>query len=320
MHKEKRVLGCIMGMALLVLGTGGTAAAQDFPTRPIELYVGYAAGGATDMLVRAVANYGAKYVGQQLIPVNKPGASGTIASQSVASAKPDGYTLLMGGGSETTSAAHFRQLPFHPLDDFEPIIRFIRLPIVLNVKKESPWKTFKDFLTDVKANPGKYSYATSGIGSHYHAAMVVLERQTGINMRHVPFKGGAENLSALLGSHVDMAVSSPDEAASLVEAGMVRQLAHFSDSRSPMAPSVPTMRELGYNIYVENMKGLMAPKGTPKSVVRKLHDGFRKLVDDPGFKDSLAKLKMEMAYLNSDDFGKAMRSMFDQIGESVKKK
>jgi tripartite-type tricarboxylate transporter receptor subunit TctC len=320
MQRRMRILGCIMGAVLMVLGATGIVWAQDFPTHPIELYIGYAAGGTTDLLGRAVANYGGKYIGQTVIPVNKPGASGTIASQYVATAKPDGYTLLMGGGSETTSAGHFQKLPFHPLNDFEPVIRFVQMPIGLNVKADSPWKTMKDFMAAAKANPGKYSVAVSGVGTHYHAVILVLEQETGIKLRHVPFNGESENLSALLGGHVDMAVAAPEAAAPLIEAGMVRQLGHFSDTRTSLVPNIPTMRELGYNIYIENMKGLMVPKGTPKPIIQKLHDSFRKLVDDPDYKASLLKLKMQGAYLNSEDFGKAMRSMYDQIGASLKKK
>jgi len=324
MRERGGVRGVCLPVGVLVatlLGAGlpSLAEAQEFPTRPIEIYVGYAAGGATDLLARAVANQGARHVGQPLIAVNKPGAAGTIASQAVAAAKPDGYTLLMGGGSETTSAGHFRQLPFHPVNDFEPIIRFIRLPIMINVSKESPWRTIQELVANAKANPGKYSYASSGIGSHYHAAMIVLEKQAGITFRHVPFKGGAETLTALIGAHVDVAISSPDEAFALIEAGKVRPLAHFSDTRSPMAPNVPTLKEVGYNIYVENMKGIMAPKGTPKPIIQKLHDSLRKLTDDASFKEALAKLNMEMAYLNSEDFGKAMLFMYNQIGDSLKK-
>ncbi len=128
-----------------------------------------------------------------------------------------------------------------------------------------------------------------------------------------------ETLSALLGGHVDVALSSPDEAVALVEAGTIRQLGQFSRTRTPMAPSIPSMAELGYKIYMEGIKGLMAPKGTPKPVIRKLHDGFHKTMEDPGFKSAVAKLRLEMAYLNEEDYGEALRSMYGQIGASLKK-
>lgn len=306
-------------ISLIVLGMGGWAWAQDFPTRPVEVIVGFAPGGGTDLTARAVANHAAKYFGQPFIVVNKAGASGTIASQYVATAKPDGYTLLTAGGSETTTAGHFRKLPFHPLNDFEPVICIVGQQIGLSVKTDSPWKTIQEFIADAKKNPEKYSYATSGIGSLYHAAVLVLEKNTGIKLRHVPFKGGAETLSALLGGHVDVAISAPDEAYALIEGGRVRSLVTFSGKRSKLIPNVPTLKEVGYDFFMENMKGLVTPRGTPKPITLKIHDGVKKMMnEDAGFKDSLDKVKLEMNYMSSDDFGKALRFMYDQIGGALK--
>ncbi|MGA2956136.1 MAG: tripartite tricarboxylate transporter substrate binding protein [Thermodesulfobacteriota bacterium] len=306
-------------VSLIVLGMGGWAGAQDFPTRPVEVIVGFAPGGGTDLTARAVANYATKYFGQPFIVVNKAGASGTIASQYVATAKPDGYTLLTAGGSETTTAGHFRKLPFHPLNDFEPVICIVGQQIGLSVKTDSPWKTIQEFIADAKKNPEKYSYATSGIGSLYHAAVLVLEKNTGIRLRHVPFKGGAETLSALLGGHVDVAISAPDEAYALIEGGRVRSLVTFSGKRSKLIPNVPTLKEVGYDFFMENMKGLVAPKGTPKPIILKIHDGVKKMMnEDAGFKDSLDKVKLEINYMSSEDFGKALRFMYDQIGGALK--
>ena len=306
-------------ISLIMLGMGGWAGAQDFPTRPVEVIVGFAPGGGTDLTARAVANHATKYFGQPFIVVNKAGASGTIASQYVATAKPDGYTLLTAGGSETTTAGHFRKLPFHPLNDFEPVICIVGQQIGLSVKTDSPWKTIQEFIADAQKNPEKYSYATSGIGSLYHAAVLVLEKNTGIKLRHVPFKGGAETLSALLGGHVDVAISAPDEAYALIEGGRVRSLVTFSGRRSKLIPNVPTLKEVGYDFFMENMKGLVAPKGTPKPIILKIHDGVKKMMtEDAGFKDSLDKVKLEMNYMSSEDFGKALRFMYDQIGGALK--
>jgi tripartite-type tricarboxylate transporter receptor subunit TctC len=305
---------------LVAFGLWGIAGAQDFPTRPVEIIVGFAPGGGTDLTARAIANHAPKYFGQPFIVVNKAGAAGTIASQYVATAKPDGYTLLTGGGSETTTAGHFRKLPFHPLNDFDPVICVVGQQIGFSVRADSPWKTIQEFLADAKQNPEKYSYASSGMGSLYHAAVIVLEKRTGIKLRHVPFKGGAETLSALLGGHVDIAISAPDEAYPLVESGRVRPLVTFSAKRSQLIPSVPTLKEVGYDFFMENMKGLMAPKGTPKPIIQKLHDGINKMMtEDAGFQDSLNKVKLEMNYMSSEDFGKALKFMYDQIGEGLKK-
>jgi len=304
---------------LWVFGSWATSEAQDFPTRPIDVLVGFAPGGGTDLTARAVATHGGKYIGQPFVVVNKAGAAGTIASQYVASAKPDGYTLLVAGGSETTSVGHFRKLPYHPISDFEPIICLVRQDIGLSVKADSPWKTIQDFLVDAKKNPEKYSYASSGIGGLYHSAGLVLEKMAGVTLRHVPFKGGAETLSALLGGHVDVAISAPDEAFALIESAKIRSLVVFGANRSPLIPNVPTMRDAGYDFYMGNMKGLVAPKGTPKEIVAKLHDSLKRMTEDPGFKESLEKVKLELYYMNSEDFGKAMKFMYDLIGEAVKK-
>jgi tripartite-type tricarboxylate transporter receptor subunit TctC len=318
---RKRIFYLLLGFlaSSVAFGIWGTARAQDFPTRPVEIIVGFAPGGGTDLTARAVATHGGKYIGQPFVVVNKAGAAGTIASQYVASAKPDGYTLLVAGGSETTSVGHFRKLPYHPINDFEPVICLVRQDIGLSVKADSPWKTIRDFLADAKKNPEKYSYASSGIGGLYHSAGLVLEKMAGVTLRHVPFKGGAETLSALLGGHVDVAISAPDEAFALIESGKIRSLVVFGAKRSPLIVNVPTMQEVGYNFYMGNMKGLVAPKGTPKEIVAKLHDSLKRMTEDPGFKESLEKVKLELYYMNSEDFGKAMKFMYDLIGEAVKK-
>jgi tripartite-type tricarboxylate transporter receptor subunit TctC len=252
------------------------------------------------------------------VVINKPGASGIIGAQYVASAKPDGYTLLVAGGSETVSTPHFRTIPFSPVDDFEPIIRFMIERLNFYVKADSPWKTFQDFVADAKKNPDKYSYATAGVGGLHHATMMVAEKRAGIKLNHVPYKGGAETLAALAGGHVQVAMASPNEAFALVEGGRVRPLATASITRSPTEPNTPTLRELGYDVYLENQKGFVFPKGTPKPIVQRLHDSLKKVFDDTQFKANADKLKLELSYLNPEEFRKALKAMFVQIGESVK--
>jgi tripartite-type tricarboxylate transporter receptor subunit TctC len=149
--------------------------------------------------------------------------------------------------------------------------------------------------------------------------MIVAAKRAGFSMTHVPYKGGAETLAALAGGHVAVAMASPNEAYALVEGGRVRPLATASIQRSPTEPNTPTLRELGYDVYLENQKGFVAPKGTPKAIVEKLHDSLKKIFDDPQFKANADKLKLELSYLNPEEFRKAMKAMFVQIGESVKK-
>jgi len=295
------------------------SSAQEYPTKPIEVVVAYPPGGGTDMTARAVADVAQKYVGQPLVVLNKPGATGTIGTQYVVSAKADGYTLLVAGGSETVSLPHFKSLPYNPVDDFEPIIRITVERFGFYVKSDAPWKSMHEFVAEAKKNPEKFSYATSGIGGIHHAAVMVLEKRTGIRLNHVPNKGGAETLAAVAGGHVDIAMAAPNEAYALVQGGRVRALALVSGNRSATEPNTPTLKELGYDVVIENQKGFVFPKATPKAVVQKLHDGLRKVFDDPQFKANADKLKLELAYLGPEDFRKALRAMYDQIGESVKK-
>jgi len=295
------------------------SSAQEYPTKPIEVVVAYPPGGGTDMTARAVADVARKYVGQPLVVLNKPGATGTIGTQYVVSSKADGYTLLVAGGSETVSLPHFKSLPYNPVDDFEPIIRITVERFGFYVKSDAPWKSMHDFVADAKKNPEKFSYATSGIGGIHHAAVMVLEKRTGIRLNHVPNKGGAETLAAVAGGHVDVAMAAPNEAYALVQGGRVRALALVSGNRSATEPNTPTLKELGYDVVIENQKGFVFPKGTPKAVVQKLHDGLRNVFDDPQFKANADKLKLELAYLGPEDFRKALRAMYDQIGESVRK-
>ena len=315
--------GCKRGWILLaawaILIGASPVGAQEYPSKPIEVVVGAAPGGGTDMIARAVADVAPKYVGQPLVVVNKVGAAMTIAAQYVASAKPDGYTLNVAGGSETVAVPHFRSLPFDPLNDFEPVIRFIIERVGFYVQADSPWKSMKDFVADAKQNPDKYSYAHAGVGGIHHATMLAVEKRAGIRLTAVPHKGGAENLAALAGGHVNMAVASPNEAYALVQAGRVRPLANASLKRSATEPDTPTLREVGIDVYIENQKGFVFPKGTPAPIVQKLHDSLRKVFDDPQFKANADKLKLELAYLNGEDFRKALKAMYDQIGEAVKK-
>jgi tripartite-type tricarboxylate transporter receptor subunit TctC len=303
----------------MLLAAAVPVAAQDYPSKPIEVIVGFAPGGGTDMIARTVADAAQTYVGQPLVVVNKPGASGIIGAQYVASAKPDGYTLLVAGGSETVSTPHFRSIPFSPVEDFEPVIRFMIERLNFYVRTDSPWKTFQDLVADAKKNPDKYSYATAGVGGLHYSTMIVAAKRAGFSMTHVPYKGGAETLAALAGGHVDVAMASPNESFALVQGGRVRPLATASIQRSPTEPNTPTLRELGYDVYLENQKGFVLPKGTPKPIVQKLHDSLKKVFDDARFKANAEKLKLELSYLDPEEFRKAMKAMYTQIGESVKK-
>jgi tripartite-type tricarboxylate transporter receptor subunit TctC len=309
---------CIVSIVFFVFGIFGIANADDFPSKPIKVLVGFSPGGTTDLIARAVAGVAPEFLGQSLVVINKPGASGTIAAKEVANAKPDGYTLMIAGGSETVSVGHFKKLPYHPINAFAPITRFVRARMLINCKSDAPWKTFQEFVADAKKNPGKYKYASSGHGGIYHAALLAMCDRAGIKMKHIPYKGGAPGLAALMGGHVDLAVASDAEAWPLVQGGKIRSLALTSLDRSPIMKDVPTLKELGYDVYLENQKGFVAPAKTPRERIMLMNDAFKKTYDHPAFQKLADKLKLELGYLGPDDFKKSLQDMYNQIGEVLK--
>ena len=317
MRSTKQIL-CLISTVFFLFGILSIASAEDFPSRPIKVIVGFSPGGTTDLIARAVAGVAPEFLGQALVVINKPGASGTIAAKEVANAKPDGYTLMIAGGSETVSVGHFKKLPYHPIDSFSPIIRFVRARMLLNVNANAPWKTFQEFVADAKKNPGKYKYASSGHGGIYHAALMAMCDRAGIKMKHVPYKGGAPGLAALMGGHVDMAVASDAEAWPLVEGGKIRTLALTSNDRSPIMKDVPTLKELGYDVFLENQKGFVAPANTPKERIQFLHEAFKKVYEHKAFVQLCGRLKLELGYLGPDEFRKSLQDMYNQIGAVLK--
>jgi len=317
MRFSKQII-CLIFIVFLVFGIFCIAYADDFPSKPIKVMVGFSPGGTTDLIARAVAGVAPEFLGQSLVVINKPGASGTIAAKEVANAKPDGYTLMIAGGSETVSVGHFKKLPYHPIDDFAPITRFVRARMLINCKSDAPWETFQEFVEDAKKNPGKYTYASSGHGGIYHAALLAMCDRAGIKMKHIPYKGGAPGLAALMGGHVDLAVASDAEAWPLVQGGKIRSLALTSLDRSPIMKDVPTLKELGYDVYLENQKGFVAPAKTPGERILLLNDAFKKTYDHPAFQQLADKLKLELGYLGPDDFKKSLQDMYNQIGEVLK--
>jgi len=188
----------------------------------------------------------------------------------------------------------------------------------VTVRADSQWKTMKELIQYIKSNPKKLSYGTPGVGTPPHLAMEELIVAAGIEVIHIPYKGGAETNAALLGGHIEI-ISDSSGWAPLVDAGKFRLVANWGDQRSPRYPQVPTMREIGYDVVARSHLGIIGPKGIPKPIVAKLHDAFKKAMDEPEFKAIMKKLDMTDNYLNSDDYNKYMRQDFEQMGKLVKK-
>ncbi|WPZ32742.1 tripartite tricarboxylate transporter substrate binding protein [Thalassobaculum sp. OXR-137] len=300
----------VMAVALAV-----PAQAEWTPERPIQIVVGFAPGGGTDATARLIASAAQEFFPVPLVVVNRPGASGTLAAELVANAEPDGYTLLVAGGSESTSVPNHLKTNYK-LDQFRGVIRVNREHMVIVTKKGSGLDSIDKVVEQAKIAPGTLTYGSSGPASILHSSFLVLEKDAGIKMTHVPYKGGAPALAALLGGHVDMTILTPADAQTQSEAGNVNALATTSD-RAAQLPDVKSLSELGYNVNLENMKGLVAPAATPDEVVAYLHERFKKAMESETFASLAGRAKIVPGYLNGADFEKAMQSMSASIAAAL---
>lgn len=314
MPKSKYVLAATA--ATLALAFAVSAQAWE-PTKPIKIVVGFSPGGGTDLVARNLVASSQEFFPVPLVVVNKPGAGGTLAADFVAKSKGDGYTVLVAGGSESTSVPNHRKVSYS-LNDFRGVLRCIRSRIYIVSHKDSGINSIADLKAKAAAAPGKLSYGSSGQGTLYHSTMLLTAKALGVDMRHVPYKGGAPMMAALLGGHIDITLAGPEEAAAQYQAGTIKLLALASQSRLDTFKDVPTMQELGYDVYVENQKGLVAPAGTPDEAIQYLHDNFKKGLDSKVWEKMAGKLLMETAYLNGDDFMNAMKTMSSNINDAVK--
>src|SRR5262252_7339603 len=257
--------------ALLALASAG-AWAQAYPNRPIHIIAPFPAGGGYDFLSRLLAAEMTKTFAQPVIVENKSGANGNIGTDAAAKSAPDGYTLLMGGNSPLSlNVGLYPKLPYDPLRDFETISRVATQPNLFAANPKVPVKSVAALVAYAKANPGKLTYASNGNGSPQHLAAEQLKRMAGIDIVHVPYKGAAPTAAALLAGEVSVAFNIILLPLPYVQSGKLTGLAVASSKRSPLAPDIPTMAELGYPIDIDTWYGLVAPAGTPKDVVAKLN-------------------------------------------------
>ncbi len=276
------------------------AHAADFPSGPITLIVPWPPGGPIDTLVRSLAAAAGKQLGQPLVIVNRPGASGTLGiAGMVANAKPDGYTISQMSIS-ALRLPHMQQVSYDPLKDFTFIIGVSGFATGIIVRADSPWKSFKDMIDQAKAQPGSVTYATTGQGTTLHLAMEEVSRITGAKMLHVPYKGTAETTVALMGGQAMMQLDSVG--LPMVRAGQARVLATFTQERYPKLPQVPTVRELGVDVVANSPLGYIGPKGMDPAVVKVLHDALRKAMDDPDYKAVADQNAQETWYRSSADY------------------
>jgi tripartite-type tricarboxylate transporter receptor subunit TctC len=282
--------------------------AQDYPTKPITLIVPFPAGGSTDITMRSIAEVAGKHLGQPVLIDNKSGGSGTVGPATMAaSAKPDGYTISQ------MPITVFRMplmqpTPWDAEKDFSYIIQLTGYTFGVTANAEGPFKSWKDVVEFAKANPGKVTYATPGAGGSPHIGMEQIAAKDGIKLTQVPFKGGAETNAAVLGQHTMLQADSSGWKP-LVDSGKVRLLMIWNAERSPNYPNAPTLKELGYPFVFDSPFGLAGPKGMDPKIVAKLHDAFKKAIEDPSIKATLAKYDMVINYKNTEDYVKAVKDV-----------
>ena len=276
------------GLALCAAALALQAPAQDFPSKPLTMVMPYAPGGPGDVITRVFAAAMQKPLGQQIVVDNPAGASGSIGSARVARAKPDGYTLLMIHVSHATNQAMFKSLPYHPVDDFEPIGRATSGPMLIAARNGFPARNLSEFVAYVKANAGKVSLAHAGVGSASHLCGLMLMNALGVKFNEIPYKGTGPALNDLLGGQVDLLCDQTSGTVPSIKAGKIQAYAAAGRSRIPSLPDMPAIAEAGVQGMEINISfGLYAPKGTPRPVLDKLSNALQVAVVDPEVRQRL---------------------------------
>jgi tripartite-type tricarboxylate transporter receptor subunit TctC len=318
MKQKNHIFAGFIVIVGLAVSCGSLSMAAEFPTKPINVIVPWAAGGAGDIVARTLSEVAKNELGQPIIVENKTGAGGNVGTTLILTKPPDGYTI--GDTSTMTQIVSYYtgMLNFHPVNDCTHILRVSGMLYGLVVRADSPLKTLQEFIDYAKANPDKISLGVPGLTSAPRLAMEELSSRRGnLKWSLIPLKGEADTNASLLGGHVEAIANSGW--APLVDAGKFRVLALFSAKRNPRFPQVPTLKETGLDVVWEAPVGFFGPKGIPEPIVRKLHDAFRKGMDSPIFLNAMKTREMTIMYLNSEDTERAVRQESERIEGLVKK-
>ena len=304
----QRLVTSVIGTALVTAGMffvqAAGACAADYPTRPPHIIVGYPAGGSTDIVARLIGDWLSKRLGQQFIVENRPGAGNNLATEAVAKAAPDGYTLILVNPANTINASLYKNLNFVFLRDIDPVAGVIRVPNVMEVHPSVPVKTVAEFIAYVKANPDKVNVASSGNGTSIHLSGELFKMMTGLKMTHIPYKGSAPMLTDLLGGQVQVTFDNLPSSIAHIKAGKLRALAVTTAKRSEELPDVPTVAETVPGYEASAFFGFGVPKGTPKEIVDLLNKEINLALKDPAIVAKLKDLGGTLIAGSPADFGK----------------
>ena len=315
----------IAALAALVLAAAPIAPAradETWPQRPVTMVVPFPPGGVADVSARPVAAALEKILGQPVVVLNKGGAGGSIGTTTVATAKPDGYTLLMGLASISTlpeADRLFARPAAFELKQLVPLARVTADPTLLVVTSDSPWHTLKDAIEAARQRPGAIPYSSSGNYGTYHIATEMFTSVAGIKLSHVPYGGGGPALRAILGKEVELGLLGPSVAAGHISAGKLRALAGWGASRLPQFPDVPTLKELGYEVEYYIWSGVFAPAGTPEPVIARLREALKRAINEDGVKNALATAGSPVAYLDAPAFATFFEADAARLGAVVRR-
>jgi tripartite-type tricarboxylate transporter receptor subunit TctC len=311
---------CTAFLALLAcLLTSPAAFSQAYPSRPITIVIGYTPGAVSDLTARTIGDGLHRAWGQPVIVDNRPGSGGNIGAAYVARAQADGYTLMIGTDAQMASNVHlYKSAGFDPVRDFAPVAYAGLNIICLAVNAELPLKSVADVIAYAKQNPGKLSYGSSGTGSPHHLAGVLLAQKTGIDIQHVPYRGGGAAVNDLLGGHIGMAFLSLSAAVPQLSSGKIRIIAMVEKTRYAGLPDVPTIGETVPGFEMSSWVGLFAPAGTPADIVAKLNSEVVKVLSAPGVKEKLANLGLVVVAGKPEEMAEVVKSALKVRGDLVK--
>ena len=314
-----RQIVALLAFAGAVIASAPAAIADDYPSRPVKIIVPFGAGGPTDVYTRAIAEELRKSLRQPFIMENRPGAGTTIGTDVVAKSQPDGYTLLMVSGTQTVNETLYVHKPYQLMRELVPVAPLIDTDLVLVVHPSVPAKTLSELLALARAKPGTLNYGSSGPGSNYHMAGELLKNLTGVDIVHVPYKGSTGARNDILSGQIQILFDSVPTMAPQIKAGMVRALGTSGKTRSSILPDVPTMAEAGVPGFNATLwVGFMAPAGTPKPIVNKLHDEITKILRRPDIKQTWEKTGATPIVMTQPEFKSFMEAQVAKWAEVIK--
>jgi tripartite-type tricarboxylate transporter receptor subunit TctC len=289
-----------------------------FPSRSISMIITYNSGSTTDLSARKLADVASKILGRPIVPENRPGGGGVIATNDVARAEPDGYTIGALTNGMVVSAPHFMRVPYKPKEDFSWILSYCEQSIAFCVLPNARWKTLRDYIEEARKSPGKVTYASSGSKLGPNVNIEIMAAAEKVTLTHVPTSGGSEVISLLMGGHVDASASLAP--CRFLPEKKVRALAVITDKRMESAPGIPTLREFGYPAeYPPMWMGIFAPKGIDPRILKKLTDAFKKAYEDPSFQQVLSNFQLTPIYSDPESTKQMVSKQYDIVEKLSKK-